>query len=111
MIKPDGLVRLDLNGAEFQESLFSLSKPERHSAMETLKKLRQMDWNQVYRDHGLKWQKIASIVPPQVSQRYIRCHSRNPEEPLHAGTAFLCGFWISHPIITRPTAKNRPNLC
>jgi hypothetical protein len=64
MIKPDGLVRLDLNGADFQEGLFNLPKPERHSAMETLNKLRRMSWNQVYRDNGLKWEKIGSINPP-----------------------------------------------
>jgi hypothetical protein len=64
MIKPDGLVRLDLNVAEFQERLFNLSKPERHSAMETLNKIRQMDWNQVYRDNGLKWEKIGTADPP-----------------------------------------------
>jgi hypothetical protein len=36
------LVRLELNNPVFQENLFSLPKPERNSAMETLKKLRQM---------------------------------------------------------------------
>jgi hypothetical protein len=65
MIKPDGLVRLDLNSPEFQENLFNLPKPERHSAMETLKKLRQMSWAQLYRDNGLKWEKIASVTPPK----------------------------------------------
>ena len=32
--------------------------------METLNKLRQMTWNQVYRDNGLKWEKIVSLTPP-----------------------------------------------
>ena len=41
-----------------------MPKPERHSALETLNKLRQMTWNQVDRDNGLKWEKIVSIVPP-----------------------------------------------
>ena len=27
-------------------------------------KLRQMTWNQVYRDSGLKWEKIISFKPP-----------------------------------------------
>jgi len=58
------LVRLDLNNPVFQENLFNMQKSERHSALETLNKLRQMTWNQVYRDHGLKWEKIASITPP-----------------------------------------------
>jgi hypothetical protein len=56
----DTLVRLDLNAPEFQRTLFNLPKPEWHSALETFKKLRQMNWAQVYRDHGLKWEKIVS---------------------------------------------------
>ncbi len=57
-------VTLDLNNPRFQDGLFNLPKPERHSALETLNKLRQMTWNQVYRDNGLKWEKIASVTPP-----------------------------------------------
>jgi len=59
-----GFVILDLNNPAFQENLLPLHKPERHSAMETLNKLRQMTWNQVYRDQGLKWEKVFSRTPP-----------------------------------------------
>jgi hypothetical protein len=66
MTKPDtnAVVRLDLNNPVFQENLLTLQKPERHSALETLNKLRRMTWPQVYRDQGLKWEKIASVTPP-----------------------------------------------
>ncbi len=66
MVKPeaDVWVRLDLNNPVFQDNLLNLQKPERHSALETLKKLRQMTWNQVYIDNGLRWEKIVSITPP-----------------------------------------------
>lgn len=60
----DALVRLDLNNPVFQETLFNLQKPERHAAIDTLKKIRQLTWAQVYRDNGLKWEKIVSIQPP-----------------------------------------------
>jgi hypothetical protein len=60
----EGLVRLDLNNPVFQENLFGLPKPERHSALETLSKLCRMTWNQVYRDNGSKWEKIVSVGPP-----------------------------------------------
>jgi hypothetical protein len=60
----DSRVRLDLNDSGFQDDLLGLPKPERHSAMETLAKLRRMTWGQVYQDHGLKWEKIANAVPP-----------------------------------------------
>lgn len=60
----DALVRLDINNPVFQENLLMLQKSERHSALDTLNKLRQMTWNQVYRDNGVKWEKIVSIKPP-----------------------------------------------
>ena len=58
------LVRLDLNNPVFQQNLLTLQKQERHAALDTLDKLRQLTWNQVYRDQGLKWEKIISIKPP-----------------------------------------------
>jgi hypothetical protein len=66
MAKPDTnrLVKLDLNDPVFQENLFNLQKPDRHAALETLNKLRRMSWPQVYRDQGLKWEKIVSTAPP-----------------------------------------------
>lgn len=61
---PDALVRLDLNNLVFQENLLSLQKPERHAALDTLNKIRQLTWNQLYRDNGLKWEKVISVKPP-----------------------------------------------
>jgi GH35 family endo-1,4-beta-xylanase len=60
----DNPIRLDLNNPVFQENLFGLQKPERSAAIDTLRKIRQMSWNQLYRDNGLKWEKIASVKPP-----------------------------------------------
>ena len=61
---PNAKVQLDLNNPTFQENLFGLQKPERHAALETLAKIRQLTWAQVYRDNGLKWEKIISVRPP-----------------------------------------------
>ena len=60
----DAPVRLDLNNPVFQENLLTLQKLERHAALDTLSKLRQMTWNQVYRDQGMKREKIVSIKAP-----------------------------------------------
>ena len=60
----DRLVRLDLNNPVFQENLLTLQKPERQAVLDTLNKIRQMTWNQVYRDSGLNWEKIISVKPP-----------------------------------------------
>jgi len=60
----DTPVRLDLNNPVFQEHLFGLQKPERSAAMDTLRKIRLLSWDQLYRDKGLKWEKIISVKPP-----------------------------------------------
>ena len=61
----DTPVRLGLNNPVFQEHLFGLQKPERNAAMDTLRKIRLLSWDQLYRDKGLKWEKIISVKPPQ----------------------------------------------
>lgn len=61
----DAPIRLDLNNPVFQEHLLSLQKPERKAAIDTLRKIRQLSWAQLYRDNGLKWKKIVSVKPPQ----------------------------------------------
>ena len=59
-----GSVRLDLNNPLFQENLFGLQKPEHLAALDTLRKIRQITWLQLYRDKGLRWEKIQSVRPP-----------------------------------------------
>jgi len=63
----DHTLRLDLNNPVFQDALFSLQKTERLAVLDTLKKLRQITWNQLYADKGLRWEKIHSIKPPKGS--------------------------------------------
>lgn len=57
-------VKLDLNNPEFQRNLLDLDKAERSRVLDTLKKLLKLSWEQVYRDPGLKWEKITSVRPP-----------------------------------------------
>ncbi len=64
MASRDTEVRLDLNNPVFQEQLLSLQKNERHAALDTLNKIHKLSWNQLYRDQGIKWEKITSIKPP-----------------------------------------------
>jgi len=61
----DKSVQLDLNNPVFQENWLNLDKQERSRVTDTLKKLRQLAWNQVYRDQGLKWEKVASLQRPK----------------------------------------------
>ena len=61
----DSPIRLDLNNPVFQAHLFGLQKPERNAALDTLRKIRQLSWDQLYRDKGLKWEKIVSVKAPE----------------------------------------------
>jgi hypothetical protein len=67
MAKPgaNALVRLDLNNPVFQDNLLALEKQERNAVPDTLNKLRKLTWDQLYRDPGLKWEKIVSVKPPE----------------------------------------------
>ena len=60
-----GNVLLDLNNPTFQKNLFGLQKPEKLAALDTLNKILQLNWAQVYRDNGLKWEKVVSVRAPQ----------------------------------------------
>jgi hypothetical protein len=63
-------VQLDLNNEVFQENWLSLEKSERERVTDTLRKIRQLTWDQVYRDPGLKWEKVTSVKPQGVEATY-----------------------------------------
>lgn len=60
--KPSAKVQLDLNNEVFQQGWFRLEKEEQQRVLDTLKKIGQLSWNEVYRDTGLKWEKIMSAA-------------------------------------------------
>jgi len=55
------IVRLDLNNPEFQAEWFALQKEDFIATRNTLRKLCSMNWDQVYLDRGLRWEKIRSV--------------------------------------------------
>jgi len=57
----DAKVLLDLNNPGFQSELFDLDVVEVKKAFKTLKKVRGLTWNEVFRDHGLKWEEAKSV--------------------------------------------------
>jgi hypothetical protein len=56
-----GGVRLDLNFPDFQAQLFGLDAGELRQAIKTLRKISGLSWQQVYADHGLKWEELKSM--------------------------------------------------
>ena len=63
--KPESLVELDLNSPIFQSTWESLEPTKQEKAFATFEKITQLTWNQVYRDKGLKWEKIHSNPAPK----------------------------------------------
>jgi hypothetical protein len=53
-------VLLDLNAASFQHDWFTMERDDAQAVLETLRKLRTLDWNQIYSDRGLRWELVES---------------------------------------------------
>ena len=49
-----------MNNPEFQHDFFELEKIEQAALIKTLKKIRQLNWSQLYSDKGLRWEAILS---------------------------------------------------
>lgn len=63
-------ILLDLNEHSFQEDLFKLGREEATSLLGTLRRLHDMDWNDLYRDRGLRWESIQSRRGPAGNRLY-----------------------------------------
>ncbi len=61
---------LDLNSPVFQRDLFALNKSDQNALLSTLKRIRAMTWQQLYRDSGLKWETIHSRQGPNGQRLY-----------------------------------------
>jgi hypothetical protein len=57
----DAKVLLDLNAPQFQSGLFDLDPSEVKKVLKTLKKLRGLTWNEIFRDRGLNWEEVKSM--------------------------------------------------
>jgi len=69
-LETEQLLRLDLNNPVFQRQLFNLSKINQRNILNTLRKLADMTWQQVYSDYGLKWEIILSQKGPEGNKLY-----------------------------------------
>ncbi len=59
---------MDLNLRDFQQQLVRLDNENTLAFRNTLRKLLQLEWNQVYRDSGLNWELIQG-QPKNVEDR------------------------------------------
>ena len=63
--KLEAFVELDLNSPVFQSAWDNLELVAQEKVFATFEKITQLTWNQVYRDKGLRWEKIHSIPTPK----------------------------------------------
>lgn len=73
-------VLLDLNAPTFQDAFFELEPAEIKRVLKTLKKIRGLSWNDLFRDHGLKWEELKSrpgVYTLRVSQSHRALATRS----------------------------------
>jgi hypothetical protein len=63
-------VGLDLNAASFQHDWFAMERDEAQAVLETLRKIRTLDWNQLYSDRGLRWELLESRLGSEDQRLY-----------------------------------------
>jgi hypothetical protein len=57
-------IRLDLNNPEFLDVFFSLQADELKQVVASLRRLRELDWNGLYRHTGFRWEAIEHLKAP-----------------------------------------------
>jgi hypothetical protein len=63
-------VKLDLNSPEFQDAFFRLELSDLKQVVGLLRRLRELDWNTVYRHTGFKWEAIRHVRTPNGATAY-----------------------------------------
>ena len=63
-------VRLDLNSTEFQDVFFRLDLAELKQVVASLRRLRELDWNTLYRHTGFRWEAIEHLKAPNGAKVY-----------------------------------------
>lgn len=82
-------ILLDMNYPAFQEQLFSLEKIEQQALLSTLKKIKQLSWDQLYKDKGIKWELITSKITSKDNNIYSFRFSQK-----YRGTAYRDGNYL-----------------
>ena len=71
-------IRLDLNSPEFQDEFFRLQADELKQVVASLRRLRELDWNTLYRHTGFRWEAIEHLKAPNgANVSSIRLSQRN----------------------------------
>ena len=95
---PFQLVELDLNNPGFLNSWFALEKDEKVRVLNSLEKISQLTWAQVYADGGLKWEAIYSSpvsLPQGVAGVYCLRITQARRAVAYRDHQFMRLLWIA----------------
>jgi hypothetical protein len=82
-------IRLDLNSPEFQDVLFRLQADDLKQVVASLQRLREFDWNSLYRHTGFRWEALERLRAPNGA----RVHSFRLSQRIRA-VAFRDGDFL-----------------
>ena len=63
-------VRLDLNSPEFQDVFLRLQPDDLKQVAVSLRRLRELDWNVLYRHTGFRWEALEHLKAPNGAKVY-----------------------------------------
>lgn len=78
-----------MNYPEFQKQLFALEKLEQRALLNTLKKIKQLGWQDLYLDNGIRWELITSKTTSKGNNLYFFRLSQK-----YRGTAYRDGDFL-----------------
>lgn len=91
-------ILLDMNYPQFQVQLFALEKVEQRALLNTLRKIKQLNWETLYADKGIRWELITSKKTDKGNNLYSFRFSQK-----YRGTAYrdgdylvLLGLFVDH---------------
>jgi hypothetical protein len=73
-------VRPDLNSPEFQDVLFRLQGEDLKQVIASLRRLRELDWDSLYRHTGYRWEALEHVRAPNGA----RVHSLRLSQKIRA---------------------------
>ena len=89
-------IRLDLNSPEFLDVFLSLEMAELKQVVAALRRLRELDWDSLYRHPGFRWEAIQYLPAPGAAKAHsLRLGQKMRAIAFREGD-FLC-FVSLHP--------------
>ena len=70
MASASSRIRLDLNSPEFQDVFVRLNAEDLKQVVASLRRLRELDWNGLYRHTGFRWEAIEHLTAPNTAKVY-----------------------------------------